>query len=120
MDRSSDFAATTVYLNTASMGLPPRITQEALTGALQDWAAGRAEPQDYDDDVTAARAMFAEFVRVPAEQVAIGHQVAPLIGPSPPRRPAAPRGRWPAVSSRAWPSRSLRIRTGACGCGKCR
>src|SRR5690625_524047 len=80
MDRSSDFAATTVYLNTASMGLPPRITQEALTGALQDWAAGRAEPQDYDDDVTAARAMFAEFVHVPAEQVAIGHQVAPLIG----------------------------------------
>lgn len=80
MDHSGDFDATTVYLNTASMGLPPHTTRAALTSALQEWAAGRAEPEDYDAAVRTARTVFAQMVHVDAGQVAIGHQVAPLIG----------------------------------------
>ncbi|MGC0250143.1 hypothetical protein [Pseudactinotalea sp. Z1748] len=42
MDRSGDFDAATVYLNTASMGLPPRTTRDALARTLRQWAEGRA------------------------------------------------------------------------------
>ncbi|MDP9821246.1 selenocysteine lyase/cysteine desulfurase [Nocardioides massiliensis] len=77
---AEEFTPETLYLNTASMGLPPRVTQQALTEAHAAWAAGTAEPPHYDATIAAARAAYAELARVPVEQVAIGHQVAPLVG----------------------------------------
>src|SRR5690625_7457112 len=40
MDVTDDFTAPHQYLNTASMGLPPRTTQQALRTSHQDWAHG--------------------------------------------------------------------------------
>src|SRR5690606_33278942 len=77
---ADEFTPQTLYLNTASMGLPPRATQRALAEAHAAWAAGTAEPPHFDATIAAARAAYAELVGVPVRQVAIGHQVAPLVG----------------------------------------
>ena len=74
------FTPDTLYLNTAAMGLPPRVTQQALAEAYAAWAAGTLEPPHFDATIAAARAAYAGLVGVPAAQVAIGHQVAPLVG----------------------------------------
>jgi len=68
------------YLNTASLGLPSLGTVAALRGAVADWQAGQAEPQGYDDDVAAARRLFAGLVSTPVEWVAVGSQVSALVG----------------------------------------
>lgn len=74
-----EFVADSLYLNTASMGLPPRVTREALAASLDAWARGRAQPGDYDGAVEQARADFARLVHVDPTDVAVGHQVAPLV-----------------------------------------
>lgn len=77
---SSWFAAAGLYLNTASCGLPPRPTVQALAAVHDDWAAGRVTASQFDDDVAAARASFARLVGVDPSWVAVGHQVSPLVG----------------------------------------
>lgn len=80
MDVTADFTAPAHYLNTASMGLPPRTTQEALRDSHQAWARGRAQPTDYDEPVSRSRELYARLVHAPTSTVSIGHQVAPLVG----------------------------------------
>ncbi len=74
------FTAETLYLNTASMGLPPIATQQALAEAHAAWAAGTVEPADFDPAVARARATYAGMVGVEESWVAVGHQVSPLVG----------------------------------------
>ena len=69
-----------LYLNTASCGLPPRPTVDALTAIHRDWAAGRVAAAQFDEDVTAARSSYARLVGVDPTWVAVGHQVSPLVG----------------------------------------
>ena len=38
----SEFAPETIYVNTASIGLPPRRALDALAGAIETWRTGRA------------------------------------------------------------------------------
>jgi selenocysteine lyase/cysteine desulfurase len=64
------------YLNTASIGVPPRDALEALRQATADWAAGRVQPPEYDPFVDEARATFARLVRVDPGDVAVGTQVS--------------------------------------------
>ena len=66
------------YLDTASLGLPPRGTVEAMSAALAEWQAGTATAPGYDRYVEEARASFAALVGVPATQVAVGAQVSAL------------------------------------------
>jgi len=80
MDVTDDFTAPHQYLNTASMGLPPRTTQQALRTSHQDWAHGDAQASDYDVAVARSRELYAELVHVDIRQVTIGHQVAPVVG----------------------------------------
>jgi selenocysteine lyase/cysteine desulfurase len=68
------------YLDTASLGLPPRVTVEAMTGALSEWQSGAATARGYDRYVAEARELFAAMVSVPSAQVAIGAQVSALVG----------------------------------------
>ncbi len=68
------------YLNTASLGLPPQVTVDALSEALSEWQAGRAQAPAYDAHVAAARASFAELAGVPVEWVATGAQVSAMAG----------------------------------------
>src|SRR3954471_7050034 len=64
------------YMNTASIGVPPRDAVEALQQATADWAAGRVQPPEYDPFVDEARATFARLVGVGSGDVAVGTQVS--------------------------------------------
>jgi selenocysteine lyase/cysteine desulfurase len=77
---ASEFDAEVVYLDTASLGLPPRRTLAALGRALEQWRAGRAAPPGFDRDVEAARAAYASLVGVPPGAVAVGSQVSVFAG----------------------------------------
>jgi len=70
----------TVYLNTASYGLPPRGAWDALQAALADWHHGRTSWEHWADSVQASREQFATLVGVGAERVAVGASVSGLVG----------------------------------------
>lgn len=68
------------YLNTSTLGLPPATAVAALHAAVDEWAAGRADPHVYDRMVERSRAAFARLTGVPAEWVAVAGQVSSLVG----------------------------------------
>ncbi|MGW1891768.1 aminotransferase class V-fold PLP-dependent enzyme [Streptomyces sp. NPDC002004] len=74
----TEFAPRPTYLNTASSGLLPARTVQAMGRALSAAAAG--EPTDMFSDVEATRAAFARLVGVPAHRVAAGASVAVYTG----------------------------------------
>jgi selenocysteine lyase/cysteine desulfurase len=67
------------YLDTASLGLPPRSSVDQMTAAIAEWQAGTAQAPDYDRYVQEARTSFASMVGVPVGQVAVGAQVSALV-----------------------------------------
>ena len=69
-----------IYLDTASIGLPPRRVVDAVRADLERWAAGEARAPSYDAPVDAARASYARLMEVPVERVAIGSQVSAMAG----------------------------------------
>lgn len=69
-----------VYLNTASYGLPPRDGFDALQAALEDWRGGRTSWEHWGASVESARAAFAAMVGVAAPGVAIGATVSGFVG----------------------------------------
>jgi len=69
-----------VYCNTATLGLPPRRTVEALADALEQWRTGRGDAVAFDEVVERARASYAWLVGVAPSAVAVGSQVSPLVG----------------------------------------
>ncbi len=75
-----EFAPELTYLNTASLGLPPRRSLAALATALERWRAGTAAPPDYDDVIAAARIAYAGLVGVAPGAVAVGSQVSVFAG----------------------------------------
>jgi selenocysteine lyase/cysteine desulfurase len=72
----ADFAAPPGYLDTASLGVPPRPALDALRDAVEEWGAGRATAPGYDPYVQRAREAFARMVGVAAADVATGAQVS--------------------------------------------
>src|SRR5262249_32594191 len=76
----NEFEPACVYVNTASVGLPPRRVARALVDAIDVWRSGRAEAADYDAIVDRARRRFAHLVGVSADHVAIGNQVSTFTG----------------------------------------
>ncbi len=74
------FQADGVYLNTASLGLPPRSALRALHEVLADWQHGRVSPSDYDTPLNASRAAYAQLVGVEPTDVAVGSQVSVFAG----------------------------------------
>lgn len=68
------------YLNSASIGLPPRSAVAAMESAIAEWQRGQAHAPAYDEPVARARNLFAKLVGVPEEWVAIGSQVSALVG----------------------------------------
>ena len=75
-----EFEPACVYVNTASIGLPPRRVVEALDEAITVWRTGRAEAADYDRLVDRGRRLFAALVGVTPERVAVGNQVSTFTG----------------------------------------
>lgn len=77
---ADEFAPDLTYLNTASLGLPPRRSLTALHGALEQWRNGRAAPPDYDEVIAAARTSYARLVGVDPSAVALGSQLSVFAG----------------------------------------
>jgi selenocysteine lyase/cysteine desulfurase len=77
---SSAFSPAGHYLDTATYGLPPSGALAALRTVTGQWAAGTYDPLSCDDVVARARSGFAALHGVSAGDVAIGHQVSPLVG----------------------------------------
>ncbi len=70
----------TLYLNTASYGLPPTPAWDALQAVLGDWRGGRTSWEVWGDATESARASFGRLVGVPTDWVAIGANTSSMIG----------------------------------------
>jgi selenocysteine lyase/cysteine desulfurase len=70
----------TVYLNTASFGLPPDPAWEALTRAQEDWRHGRVSWEHWTMVTGRAREQYARLVGADVDRVAVGATVSGLIG----------------------------------------
>jgi selenocysteine lyase/cysteine desulfurase len=70
----------TLYLNTASYGLPPTPAWDAFQSVLEDWRGGRTSWEQWGDATERARELFARMVDVPAEWVATGANTSSMIG----------------------------------------
>jgi selenocysteine lyase/cysteine desulfurase len=70
----------TLYLNTASYGLPPTPAWEELQAVLADWRGGRTSWEGWGDSTEAARASFARLVEVPTEWIAVGANTSSMVG----------------------------------------
>ena len=68
------------YLDTATMGLPPRRSWLALQRAQAGWRAGTADAPGYDRPLAEARGAYARLVGVPPSAVAVGSQVSVFAG----------------------------------------
>ena len=67
-----DPAPGTIYLDSATYGLPPRPTVETMHRAVNDWQAGTADwVQAWDMRGEVCRASFAALIGVPSESVAL-------------------------------------------------
>jgi len=74
------FHAEVTHLNTATLGLPPLASLEALDAAQQQWRTGTADAAAYDASLEAARATYAGLVGVDPGSVAVGSQVSVFAG----------------------------------------
>lgn len=68
------------YLNTASVGVPPRSVVDAMHATIDRWSAGADQPPVFDKDVAVARRAWASLVGVEPATVAIGAAVSQLVG----------------------------------------
>ncbi|MDA0164803.1 aminotransferase class V-fold PLP-dependent enzyme [Solirubrobacter ginsenosidimutans] len=71
--------AETIYLNTASFGLPPDPVWDALQQAQGDWRAGRVSWEHWTAVTGRARAQYATLVGADVDRVAVGSTVSGLI-----------------------------------------
>jgi selenocysteine lyase/cysteine desulfurase len=79
-EAAQQFSPDRVYLNTATLGLPPVSVVRAMHEVVDRWASGELSPQDFDGCVTSARASFARIMKVAVDCVAVGHTVSGLVG----------------------------------------
>jgi selenocysteine lyase/cysteine desulfurase len=70
----------TLYLNTASYGLPPDPGWDAFHAVLADWRSGRTSWEGWGDATESARASFARLVGVPTEWIAVGANTSSMVG----------------------------------------
>jgi selenocysteine lyase/cysteine desulfurase len=75
-----EFEAEVTYLDTATLGLPPRRTVAAVQAALDAWRRGTADAVAFDEAVESSRRAYARFVGVDPSWVAIGAQVSAAVG----------------------------------------
>jgi selenocysteine lyase/cysteine desulfurase len=70
----------TIYLNTASYGLPPAPAWDALQAVLEDWRGGRTSWEQWGDATERARELFAQTIGVPTEWIATGANTSSMVG----------------------------------------
>jgi selenocysteine lyase/cysteine desulfurase len=69
-----------LYLNTASFGLPPTTAWDTLQAVLADWRAGRTSFEGWGEFTESARASFAKLVGVPTDWIAVGGNTSTMVG----------------------------------------
>ncbi|WP_433037598.1 aminotransferase class V-fold PLP-dependent enzyme [Actinomycetospora sp. CA-053990] len=69
-----------IYLNTPSIGVPPRPVVDAVSDAVAAWGRAESSPPQFDGAVDTARASFARLVGVPSASVVLGSAVSGLLG----------------------------------------
>lgn len=77
---AAEFTHVPGYLDTASVGLPPRVSVEELRSRLDDWVSGRCDPHSFDPEVARARDAYSRIVEANASTVAIMSQVSVATG----------------------------------------
>jgi selenocysteine lyase/cysteine desulfurase len=99
------FAPSAPYLNTATFGLPPKPSWDALQAALEDWRHGRTSWEHWCDATERSREHFAALVHVPATRVATASTVSYVVGLAAASLPDGARVLVPDVdfSSLTWP-----------------
>jgi selenocysteine lyase/cysteine desulfurase len=68
------------FLDSATYGLPLASALDELATLSRAWASGAYNPLNCDEAVARARGAFARMHGVGDGEVAIGHQVSPLVG----------------------------------------
>lgn len=76
----AEFTPDVTYLDSATMGLPPRRTIAAVTAALDAWQRGTVDARRYDEVVDGSRRDYAQLVGVDPSWVAVGSQVSAFVG----------------------------------------
>jgi selenocysteine lyase/cysteine desulfurase len=69
-----------VYLDSATYGLPPQPAWDALQTALDEWRHGKTIFWTWDEAVGGSRRAFARLVGVPVEWVCVSASVSALTG----------------------------------------
>ncbi len=75
-----EFAPARCYLDTATVGVPPRVALEAARADLEAWASGRIRAADYDEAVHRSRRAFARLTGASPDRVGIVPQVSIASG----------------------------------------
>jgi selenocysteine lyase/cysteine desulfurase len=76
-----DPAPNTIYLDSATYGLPPRPTVEAMHAAIEHWRAGSASwVRDWDQCGEDCRTHFASLIGAPTETIALIPAVSVGVG----------------------------------------
>jgi selenocysteine lyase/cysteine desulfurase len=76
-----DPAPDTIYLDSATYGLPPRATVEAMHRAINEWQGGTADwVRAWDRRGETCRAAFGALIGAPAEQIALVPSVSVGVG----------------------------------------
>ena len=68
------------YLDTSTYGLPPRQTVERSHRVIDEWDEGRVLYDSWNDAADEARRLFASFVGVTADAVAVGSATSHFAG----------------------------------------
>jgi selenocysteine lyase/cysteine desulfurase len=74
------FDADPGYLDTATMGVPPRVAADALDATVAGWRRGRLDAAGFDEYVTRARVAWARLCGVTPGDVAVGSTVSAFVG----------------------------------------
>jgi len=79
-EAAAQFSPRRHYLNTASIGVPPRACVEAVQHAVAQWSRGELAAPDFDPFVASARRSFSRLLGVPEDCVAIAAAASEFVG----------------------------------------
>lgn len=75
-----EFEQTSHFLNTATVGIPPRLAVTAFNDVIEQWRIGELDALRFDGYVNRSRSAFGELIQVPTSSVGIVSQVSVASG----------------------------------------
>ncbi|NRA65959.1 MAG: aminotransferase class V-fold PLP-dependent enzyme [Pseudobacteriovorax sp.] len=80
IDAQRLFSPETIYLNSATLGLPPLTVKESLERVVGTWYQGKLTAPMFDQPVENCRQLFAKIINVPCSWVSINSTVSQMVG----------------------------------------